>query len=52
MQIGDKGAEEGFIGGPNEQIIDVDDYNGLLAEEEAGITGRRLEALAFETFQR
>ena len=50
MQIGDKGAEEGVIGGPDKEIINVHDCNDLLAEEEAGVAGRRFEALAFEAF--
>ena len=50
MQIGDKGAKEGVIGGPDKEIINVHDCNDLLAEEEAGVAGRRFEALAFEAF--
>ena len=49
LKVGDKGGDEGLVGRPDEQVINVDDHNDLRAQEKAGIAGRRLEALAFKT---
>ena len=45
-----KVGEEGFVGGPDEQIIDVDNCNDFRTEEETRVAGRRLGTLASEAF--
>ena len=46
-----KGGEERFIGGPNEQVVNVYNYNDFRTEEETRVAGRRLEPLAFEALR-
>ena len=51
LEVGNEGGNEGLIGGPNEQVINVDNDNDLRAQEETGVTRGGLKTLALEAFR-